>query len=80
MFFKALKEAKGDEKRIKTIYGNHHTTFLADMGDSNWKVGAKYTKEGNGFVDEGWALHEDILKGICPTFERLLFEVSLKDN
>ena len=80
MFFKALKEAQGDEKRIKTIYGNHHTTFLVDVENSHWKVGAKYTKEGNGFVDEGWTFHEDILKGICLTFEPQLFDVSLKAN
>ena len=32
MFYKALKTAQGDETKIKTIYGAHHTTFLADVG------------------------------------------------
>ena len=80
MFFKALKEAQGDEKRIKTIYGNHHTTFLVDVENSHWKVGANYTKEGNGFVDEGLNVDEDILQGICHTFEPTLFDLSLKEN
>ena len=80
MFYEALKVVHGDESKIKCIYGALHTTFLAEVGPVGYRKEAeKYTREGQGYAEEGWKVYPDIVKRVCINFEKELYELSLKE-
>ena len=55
-------EAKGDESKIKTIYGALQISFFAEVGPQGQRrLAAKYTREGGGHANEGRQIHPDVV-------------------
>ena len=64
MFFRAFKEAQGDESKIKTFnfYGALQSSFFAEVGPQGQRqLAAKYTREGEGQENEGWQIHPEVV-------------------
>ena len=81
MLFKGLKEAQGDDSEIKTIYGNLHISFFAEVRPQGQRqLAAKYTCEGEGHADEGWQINKGVVSRVCTDFHHTLFETVVKSE
>ena len=43
-------------------------------------VAAKYTHEGDGHAEEGWAIDMNVVSTICTDFSHALFETMVKSS
>ena len=76
LFFKGLKEMKGEESKVKTIYGKT-SNFFFYVGK---EVAATYTREGEGHAEEGWIITLQVVSAICTDFGDALFETMVKSS
>ena len=75
MFCKGLKEAGGDETKVKAFYGSLQVSFPAEVGPQEQRqLAATYTREGEGHANEGWQIDKDMVSKICADFDDILFE------
>ena len=74
MFCKGLKEAGGDETKVKAFCGSLLVSFLAEVGPQRQRqLVATYTREGEGHANEGYAVSK-----VCTDFDDILFETDVK--
>ena len=53
LFFKALKEAGGNEAKVRAFYGNLQISFLVEVGPQGQReLAANHTREGEGHANE----------------------------
>ena len=57
MFFKAFKDAQGDESKINIIHGALQISFFAEV----CPLGIKHTREGEGHANEDWHINPEVV-------------------
>ena len=75
MFFKAFKDALGDESKIKTFYGTLQIPFFAQVGPQRQRhLAAKCTRVGKGHANEGWQINPEMVTQVCTNFNEPLLQ------
>ena len=72
LFFKGLKEMKGDESKVRTFM---ETLNFLLRGERNR---SQIYREGQGRAEEGWIVNLPVVSAICTDFSDALFETMVK--
>ena len=75
LFYRGLKEVKGDESKIHVVYGKLQISFFVGSA-----MAAKYTPEGEGLAGEGWAIKPEVISAICTELSEALFEAVVNSS